>query len=445
MVVAACQDHPIVALSAPPGVREPTALALAALAVVAIGVAVHRERPRALRSAWSLAPDGRAAHTAAPKRAAPRVADDGWLGERIARLEETSPLWRDPVSHRMQILVTRVEGSAIRQHGYRADDELFYPASAIKPFVAVAALRELQRLREEDPSLTVDTPLYLCRVADARCALTHDASNLASGRITIRHELRKMLLVSNNVAFNRLYDLVGHHRLNDTFRHLGFDSVRLRHRFLGGPEGGRVSPPMVIGSVALPRRVSAFPVGSAPAKRTEIGDAYYDEAGELHRGPADFRFKNYASLYDMQRLLIGVAMPDLPGAPDLGLTDEHRELLLDAMTEDPRASENPEYPGAHHAIEHHKALFWGARRAVADLRCVSKSGRAYGFEIDNAFFRHEPSGRALFVTAAVYANPNRVINDNGYAYHLTRAFMEALGEELARAAFTDESDSPRRR
>lgn len=452
MIAGACQDHLIVASSAPPGVRKPTGLALAGLAVVALGVVASREPPpRGVRAAWSMTPDVHAAVVTAPQKTAERDLtardDDGWLSERIVRLKATSPLWRDPAGHRVQILVTRVDGGVVRRNGYRADEELFYPASAIKTFVAVAALRELQRLRAEDPSLTVDTPLYLCRLSDDKCRLTRDPSNVASGRITIGHEIRKMLLVSNNVAFNRLYDLVGHHRLNDTFRHLGLDSVRLRHRFLGGPEGGRVSPPMVLGSVHLPRRVSAFPVGAAPAARTDIGAAYYDEAGELHRGAADFRFKNYASLRDLQRLLIGVVMPELAGAPTLGLDPEHRQFLLAAMAEDPRASENPEYVGARHDIEHHKTLLRGARRAFddADLDCVSKSGRAYGFEIDNAYLRHAPSGRALFVTAAVYANPNRVINDNGYAYHLTRAFMEALGEELARAAFTDASGSRRTR
>jgi hypothetical protein len=376
--------------------------------------------------------------TAAVAQAHDAVRDDTWLADRIDEIRTSSPLWKNPEAHRVQVLVTRViPDKPVSVHGFRVDAELFYPASAIKTFVAVAALRELQRLRGQDGSLSLDTPLFLCRLDDDECRLTADPTNIGSGRITLGHEIRKMQLVSSNVAFNRLYDFVGHHRLNETFLQLGFDSVRIRTRFQGGAAGGRVSPPLSIGSVRLPERVSKLPLGPAPATDTDLGKAHYDEAGKLQRRPADFRFKNYASLRSLHQLMIGLVRPELAGAPELGLEQRHRDFLIQAMQDDPRASTNPEYKGSRYDIERFKVLLRGARRAVpaSELRGVSKSGRAYGFEVDNAYLEHLPSGRALFVTVAVHANPNRVINDNGYAYHLTRPLVEALGEELARDTF----------
>lgn len=364
--------------------------------------------------------------------------DDAWLLERIAALRTRSPLWGDVAAHRVQVLVTRIGADGrVTEHRFRVDEELVYPASAIKTFVAVAALRELQRLQADTPGLSLETPLFFCRQGEDKCGLTSDPTNTDGGRITLGHEIRKMQLVSNNVAFNRLYDFVGHAQLNTSFAALGMHSVRIRARFQGGAEGGRVSPPFNIGTVRVPERVSKVPLSPAPAHHTDVGESFYDDDGKLQERPADFRFKNYASLRDLQRLMIGLVRPNLVGAPDLGLTEDHRWFLIRAMEEDPRESNNPEYAGARYDIERYKTLLAGARRAVgADaLRCVSKSGRAYGFEVDNAYLEHRPSGAAMFVSVAVYANPNRVINDNGYAYHLTRAFVSSLGEELARAAF----------
>ncbi len=368
--------------------------------------------------------------------------DDAWLMDRIATIRASSPLWQDVAQHRVQVLVTRVlPGEGLSEHGFRVDAELFYPASAIKTFVAVAALRQLQWLAaqqvpsQDRASVTIDSPLCLCRFGDKKCRLTADPTNVQSGRITVGHEIRKMLLVSNNVAYNRLFDFVGHQQLNTTFARMGLASVRIRTRFQGGATGGRVSPPMRVGSLRLPERVSQLSLGPAPAARSELGEAFYDDAGKLQDGPADFRFKNYASLRDLHRLMIGLVRPELPGAPELGIHAEHRRFLVAAMEQDPRASANPEYRGNRYDIERFKGLLRGARRALpaSDLRGVSKSGRAYGFEVDNAYLEHRPSGRAMFVTVAVYANPNQVINDNGYAYHLTGRFVEALGEELARS------------
>jgi hypothetical protein len=398
----------------------------------------------------------RIAADASARRSAPELheareaveRDDAWLAARLAELEregrEGRILLADPAAHRVEVLVTEVlpaagGGRTLREHRFRVDAELLYPASAIKPFVAVAALRHLEGLAREQPGLSLDTPLRICELEEARCREGVDPTNLDGGTITLGHELKKMLLVSSNRAFNRLYDFVGHELLNESLHQLGFGSVRLRHRFQGGAEGGKSSPrfELLDGTLLLPPRISTLSLDAAPGARPDIGAMHYDESGKLQKRPADFRFKNHASLRDMQRLLMSLVDPTLPGAVALGLDEPHRQFLLEVMHTDPLDSVNPKFEGAQYGADRFKALWRGARRAVpeGDLYSVGKSGRAYGFEIDNAYLRHVPSGRALFVTAAVYADPNQVVNDDGYAYHLTGPFMDQLGEALARATF----------
>ena len=75
---------------------------------------------------------------------------------------------------------------------------------------------------------------------------------------------------------------------------------------------------------------------------------------------------------------------------------------------------------------------------VTRLRYTNKAGRAYGFHIDNAYVEDEPSGKGFFVTAAIYANPNGILNDDDYAYNdLSAPFLAAVGEALAKKVFGD--------
>ena len=76
----------------------------------------------------------------------------------------------------------------------------------------------------------------------------------------------------------------------------------------------------------------------------------------------------------------------------------------------------------------------GVERALAGgaVRYLNKSGRAYGFHLDTAYVEAIDSGRAMVVTAAIYANSDGVINNDSYDYDTVSApFFEDLGEVLA--------------
>jgi hypothetical protein len=91
----------------------------------------------------------------------------------------------------------------------------------------------------------------------------------------------------------------------------------------------------------------------------------------------------------------------------------------------------------------HKPLLPGVLEVVdvKRLRYLAKSGRAYGFHLENGYLEDKTTGRGFFVTTAIYANPDGVINDDDYAYkELSQPFMEALGQALARIVFNARRD-----
>jgi hypothetical protein len=75
-------------------------------------------------------------------------------------------------------------------------------------------------------------------------------------------------------------------------------------------------------------------------------------------------------------------------------------------------------------------------RPRAQLQIFSKVGQAYGFLLSNAYVVEKATGRAFFLTAAVYADADETVNDDRYDYDSV-AFpaLADLAEVAARHAF----------
>jgi hypothetical protein len=391
-----------------------------------------------------------AAEVAEVAEAAPH--EDPWLVGLLAADPKIARLMKDPARYRLQILVTLIapkgtKGPPMEEHGYRVDAEYVYPASAIKTFAAVGALRKLEALRQAGHAVGLDTPVAYCEGSSCQAK---DESNLAGGTITIGHEIRKMQLVSNNVSFNRLYELVGHRELNEDMWSLGFASVRIHHRMYGvqDPLVQRTTPRVELRPkrgkrVVVPERVSELVMPDTEAGELRIGVAYIDdETGARVDEPLDFAGKNYASIRDLHRLTLALARPELPGVPDLGLREADREHLLKAMTEDPLASKNPVYTNEHDSGLRYHTMIKGMMKVIPLERILytGKAGKAYGFHLDNAYVQDRESGRAMVVTVVGYANANGVLNDNIYEYDgITRPLLLGLGTILGRAVLLGEA------
>jgi hypothetical protein len=379
------------------------------------------------------------------------VVGDAWIEELLRETDRFDLLLADPARYRLQILVTELDPRDTTRplftHGYRVDAELFFAASAIKTFASVAALRKLAFMHDQGVDLS--TPLVLCTPDEKECTQDVDRTNLPDRTITLGHELRKMHLVSNNRAFNRLYDFVGQREINEDLRELGFESVRLRHRMGEQWTTGAVTPRMELrGSrdvVVVPRRESGLDDPPTAMPGVEVGVAYHGRARRRIDRPRDFSRKNYASMLDLHRLQLAVVYPRHPGVPELGLEPEHRAFLLEAMSQDPEDSQNPRFDSPRLAGPRYKPMSAGIARVLAldGIRYVNKPGRAYGFHIENACVEDTRRARAFCVTAGVYVNENGVINDDHYEYDsISRPFFKDLGEVLARRLLLEPGQSP---
>lgn len=356
-----------------------------------------------------------------------------------------------PEKFRVQILISEVatnqSGRAeLRRSGYRVGAEYFYPASSIKLCAAVAALQAIEQLQtQHQTSDLLETPLEIAPLFPGDVAQTNDASNLAGGFITVGQEIRKIGLVSDNQAFNRLYDLAGHEQLNRSMHALGLKSTVLNHRL----SETRTIPDMLATAAVTFHLPDSEPL-TVPTRRSTLNltntsnDLFigtgYIKGETLVNAPMDFTRRNGISLVDLQNLIIKVTRPDIDlGTPALQLSPAHREMLLAAMSMYPGESRNPVYDATRYPDIESKFLLPGIRRVFPNgqmskrIEVTGKTGRAYGFSIENSYVRNPKNGRAVFVTAVLYTNSDGVLNDDKYDYEtIADGFLADLGELVAR-------------
>jgi hypothetical protein len=409
-----------------------------------------------LMLAAGLALAGLAAGCATPRRSGRQPAPPA--GDPLSSLLASHPGLQKIVTsaerYRFQAVLGIVEERpggrpVLVQHGFRLGAEYFYPASSVKLFAAVAVLERLAELRRETGlPLDVDTPLVFHPLFAGETVEDADPTNLSGGRITVRHEIRKLFLVSDNQAFNRLYELVGQDRLAASLSRAGLPEARIVHRLdePRTPEENRRCPRIDFlgrdGSIlfTLPERTSEPLPAVAPVSGLKLGRGYIS-SGRLVEEPLDFAPKNYISLADLQRGLCLVVRPDVDcGGPGFALTEEDRALLLEPMRQLPRESENPRYDPAEFPDSYVKYLLPGLARVVPAerLRIANKIGQAYGFTTENAQVVDTASGRSFFLATTLYTNEDGVLNDDAYDYQtVALPFLTDLGEAAARRLLYD--------
>jgi hypothetical protein len=376
----------------------------------------------------------------------------------------------DPAKHRIQIVLGLVEERAgakpvLRQLGFRSNAEYFYPASTVKLFGAVAALERLAALRRETAAsgldLGVDTALVYHPLFAGETLADRDPTNVETGAITLRHEIRKLFLVSDNEAFNRLYEFTGQDGLAATLAAAGLGDAWIVRRLAEwrSPEENRRAPriefvvPFEGESYRheIPERTAPErqPPGAMPGLR--VGRAHYPpgDGQPLTEEPLDFSTNNRVSLIDLQRGLCMVVRPDVDcGGSGFALSATDRALLLEAMSQFPRESRNPIYDPTVHPDESTKLLLSGIRRVVPAerIRIFNKYGQAYGFSTENAWIVDTATGAGFFLAATIYTNEDGILNDDEYEYEtVAKPFFARLGERAARWFWSTGTVQPKKK
>lgn len=360
-----------------------------------------------------------------------------------------APLLADPAAHRLQILVAEPvvadDRIVLRRSALGDPAQYFYPASSIKICGAVAALLETNEQSDAESAFGLASEVTI------QPRFRGDEERVEP---SLAHMLTKLFVVSDNAAYNHCLEIVGFDRVNRRMWDAGFDSVRLWHRLSEArtsaenrqtrgvdltthrPGGGG-------DSVQMPARDTPIDLANDLWHDLDCGTAWLRD-GERVEGPMSFAAKNAIRLRDLQDLLVELVRPEIDtgklGFP--GLSVDQRAFVVSRLGMLPRESTDPPFDPATFPDHWSKFVLRGVRRVVSpdSLRIYDKSGRAYGFSIENAYVEETTTGRGFFLAAVLYTNPDGVLNDDRYAYEETAdPVLDAIGETIARAVFRPES------
>jgi hypothetical protein len=345
----------------------------------------------------------------------------------------------NPDHYRLQILFTEIQRDQagrpiLRQQQYRADAEYLYPASTVKLAIAALALEYLQQLAVY--GVSADSVMQTEPLLPGDVLVNRDES-AASGLPTMRHYVKKILLVSDNDAYNRLYELMGQRYINTRLTELGFTDAQILHR-LERPlsaEENRATNAITFydaGGQLLYRQPARHAPAMPARPFTPVGNDYLKD-GLLQGKPLDFSQKNRWTLSHMHRMTQLIMLPEtLPAEMRLQLAPAELQFLQQQMAQLPGESQDPRYDPAQYWPTYVKFLVYGAAKNVAPdprVHIHNKVGDAYGFLLDSAYIRDECSGAEFILSAALYVNQDGVLNDDHYDYDTVGLpLLKRLGE-----------------
>ncbi len=341
----------------------------------------------------------------------------------------------------VQIIYTRVEQEKkgkvkLTDFSYNLkSEEYFYPASTVKLPVAILALQRLNELKIK--GLDMNSTMITGEAGYRQTAVTNDPS-AADGRPTIAHYIKKILLVSDNDAFNRLYEFLGQEYINNSLHKMGYKDVQIIHRLdiSRTEEENRQTNPVSFydtgGKLLYFKKAEKSKLQYAD-RNTKKGKGYLKD-GNLVNEPFDFSKKNRLPLADLHMIVRSIIYPEsVDNQKQFKLKKEDYDFLRKYMSMLPGESTRPLYPEKNYWDNYVKFLYYGAEKGKANsgLRIFNKVGDAYGFLIDAAYFADFDNNIAFFLSAVIYCNSDGIFNDDQYDYDKVGfPFLKNLGKVI---------------
>ena len=346
--------------------------------------------------------------------------------------------------HEVQVLYVQIDRDRKNQpkfteYAYRVDDnKYFYPASTVKMPVAILALDKLNMINK--PGLDRNTRMQIDSVRYPQSAVLLDSTS-ANGLPSVGHYVHKIFLVSDNDAYNRLYEFVGQNAINDRLRELGISNTRLIHRlsdFRFGPEENRFTNPVTFFSddtfvYSQPEVFADQRTYPDPDDQVK-GVAHITAQGDLVQEPFDFSQKNFFPLHDQVEVLKRVVFPDeYTEDQQFNLSDDDRRFVLERMSMFPGESEHPRYKGEDYFDGYVKFLMYGDTREPipSSIRIFNKVGWAYGYLTDCAYIVDFENNIEFILAATIHTNANQTYNDGVYEEdEIAIPFLAELGRQV---------------
>lgn len=350
-------------------------------------------------------------------------------------------LLKNPEFYEAQIIYTQINRDENNQPHFKSfyfnvdTNRYFYPASTVKLPAVLLSLEKLRQLNVR--GLNKFTPMFSDSVYAGQLSVKADSTS-EDGLPSIAHYAKKILVVSDNDAFNRLYEFLGQKEFNKKLHEKGYHA-RILHRlerFLS-PDQNRHTEAVrfvkndstIFFQPMLVNNDSILPPG-----KILKGTAYMVDDSIVYE-PFDFTYKNFFHLTDQQEILKAIIFPNAVAAEKRFMIDEEdRRFVLQYMSQLPgETTFPPYYKDTTYYDASCKFLLFGEDKSniPSHIRIFNKIGNAYGFMIDNAYVVDFDHNVEFMLSTVIDCNTNNIYNDGVYDYEtIGYPFMKNLGQMI---------------
>ena len=346
-------------------------------------------------------------------------------------------------SFRLQIIYTQINRDENNVPSFKnyyfgtGSDVYFYPASTVKLPLSLLTLEKLNSLKIK--GVNKYTALEFDSSHPWQIPVSTDSSS-ENNLPSLAHYIKKAFLISDNDAYNRMYQFVGQKEIHQRLWAKGYDNIRLPKQFMGlSLENNRFTNSVnfrdkmgnIIYSQPGAYNADSFSFG----KKINVGIGYLNSKDSLINKPMDFSTSNNIPLEDLQQILQGVMFPSsVPSNKRFKLTADDHKFLYRYLSQYPSETDFPKYDTSHYYDSYVKFYFKDSSGKIPPfIRVFNKVGWAYGFMSDVSYVVDFKNKVEFMLTAAIYVNKDGILNDDKYDYEsVGLPFMYELGQTIYR-------------
>lgn len=341
---------------------------------------------------------------------------------------------------RLQIIYTQINRDKKNRPSFKnfyvnVDSNLYYnPASTVKLPLAFLSLEKLNAMAIKGVNLY--TAMQFDSLYPWQIPVLNDTTS-KSGFPSLDHYIKKAFLISDNDAYNRMYQFLGQQTIKRKLEEKGYAHTRITRQFMGlTEEENRHTNPIRFldsqGKVIYSQSAAYNPDPFYFGKVIKVGKAHYSN-GKLINQPIDFTKVNNVPLEDLQQMLQSVMFPEsVPARQRFALSSSDYDFLYRFLSQYPSETNYPKYDTTQYYNSYVKFYFRDSVHQMPDyVRVFNKVGWAYGFLTDVSYVVDFKNKVEFMLTTTVYVNRDEILNDNQYEYETVGwPFLYDLGQTV---------------
>ncbi|MDQ2752901.1 MAG: class A beta-lactamase-related serine hydrolase [Bacteroidota bacterium] len=347
-----------------------------------------------------------------------------------------------PDEYRLQIIYTQINRDKNNQphfthYSFHLDPQLyFYPASTVKLPLAALSLEKIDELHQK--GINKFTSMQFDSAYPRQTKEWYDSTS-QTGLPSIAQFIRKAFLISDNDAYNRMYQFVGQKTINEKLHQKGYFNTRIVRQFMGftDDENRHTNPIRFFDAKTnlLYQQPLAYNTDSFrfPA-HVYVGKGYLDKNDSLINEPMDFAKHNTIPLYDLQQMLQSILFPlSVPPKQRFHLTKQDYDFLQQYLSQYPSETPYPKYDTTEYYDSYVKFFFNDSNHHAMprNIRVFNKVGWAYGFLSDVSYVVDFANNVEFMLAATIYVNKDSILNDEKYEYEsVGQPFLYQLGQNI---------------